>query len=175
MRTPNVRVTRTRSSASPPRSPLTRYPLGRVALMVIALATPGIITSAEEPVVEAELSAWCGTNWRAEVYQSGYAHLRVHDGCISETDQSTLIRLSEAQIESIRIAVERFRFCKLPERIEPETFVTDEEVIFITSRFPGLACGVSGFGLERYPNADVVERFNEILCAISGVVPGIPE
>ena len=28
LRPPNMRVQRTRSSASPPRSPLTRYPLG---------------------------------------------------------------------------------------------------------------------------------------------------
>ena len=43
---PNTRVQRTRSSASPPRSPLTRYPLGRagrgpwaVACLSVALAT----------------------------------------------------------------------------------------------------------------------------------------
>ena len=38
VRLPNRRVQRTRSSASPPRSPLTRYPLGRAVSVIAAMA-----------------------------------------------------------------------------------------------------------------------------------------
>ena len=46
---PNTRVQRTRSSASPPRSPLTRSPLGRLAAVLTALLTLTGISLAFEP------------------------------------------------------------------------------------------------------------------------------
>ena len=50
---PNTRLHRTRSSASPPRSPLTRHPLGRYAMrgltLALVLAQPRWATSASGP------------------------------------------------------------------------------------------------------------------------------
>jgi hypothetical protein len=46
MKPPNMRVQRTRSSASPPHSPLTRYPLGRSGAFVALSMLAGVAMSA---------------------------------------------------------------------------------------------------------------------------------
>ena len=55
MQAPNMRVQRTRSSASPPRSPLTRGPLGSLKRHIWVIAWAVVITacaSAPPPLVE---------------------------------------------------------------------------------------------------------------------------
>lgn len=173
---PDTRAQRARSSPPSGRSRPGRYRLGgRALVLLLLLLAPSPFAAGEEPVVVAEVMVWCGPGWRTEVYASGYAHQRVVDTCITDTDRSTLVRITPEQLESIRSAVERFGLCSLPERIEPETFETDEDLLSIRSAFPGMTCGVSGFGLERVTHREVVDRFNEILCAITRIVPEPPE
>src|SRR6476659_2102727 len=51
MALPNMRVQRTRSSASPPHSPLTRYPLGGLTLRLVAAVAVAALAA---DIVEAQ-------------------------------------------------------------------------------------------------------------------------
>jgi hypothetical protein len=128
----------------------------------------------EEPVIEAERMVWCGPGWQTALYASGFAHQHVSDTC-NPSESSRLIRLNREQIQSLRKAAKLANFCTLPERLEPETFVTDEDFLTITLRFPDLRCKVSASGLERVKDRAIAGRFSQIWTAITRLVPEPPQ
>src|SRR5262244_2965978 len=112
---PNTRVQRNRSSPSPLRSPLTRRPLGGLAVVVlIALNASAVsVAKGEESIIEAHRLAYCGPNVETTIYASGFAHQRVLDTC-QDVDRSQLLRLTKAQIEAITGAIAAAKLCGLP-------------------------------------------------------------
>ena len=74
-RPPNMRVQRTRSSASTPHSPLTRHPLGRTMRIVVAiiagLSMPSLATepAPPPPTMENLAGAWIGIGSGGDIYR----------------------------------------------------------------------------------------------------------
>lgn len=133
-------------------------------LMVLFLVSP-----AQRPLVEAELSSQCAIEHIA-IYSTGYAHFDVSNSCgtAPESFKSGLRQVTSKELERVSATIRAAKFESLPERIEPDPNVvsTEEDLFLLRVWRDGIAKEVSAFGLERAADPGAAQRFQKVWAVV---------
>ena len=142
----------------------------QLTVFILLIIPLSFLPAAEEPVYIAEHSGSCGT-WQVEFYKSGYAHETSKEFCGDKSDSYyRLHRISSKDFEAIRKVLVNVKFHELPDSIELETIVTDEDYYSITVGTRDKRKSVFGSGLERAVDPNHAQRFMEIWHEINTIV-----
>lgn len=142
----------------------------RNLLLILAILVCISVAHAENPIFEAERLGQCGI-WDVAIYQSGYAHEKWDDSCGLSSSYAKLHKVSADQIRRIKDILRRIKFDQLPDRIDPNTYVTDEDMYIFTVFSQKTKKSVKAYGLERAGNRDHAQRFETIWRTVIDVVP----
>jgi hypothetical protein len=144
----------------------------RLALnLAVWLLLSGGSSEPEMAIVTIERSSQCGS-WEVAVYTSGFAHAHSTGSCSNKSrDKSTLRRVSAGQLRKLSQAIKDATFETLPASLEPDTIVTDEDVLTITVRTAGNEKAVRAFGLDRLKDRALVRRFLAVWDAVNAIAP----
>jgi hypothetical protein len=168
---PNTALQRTRSSASPPCSPLSFKPLGAIVISLVAIAALGA-GQPEVAILELEQAGGLCESWRVAIYSSGHANEWSMGGCESDAkDGSRLWPISPKQLQAIRSALESAKLEDLPSVLEPETVKTDETYLIIRWSTKAGTKAIRASGLDRLKDRGIAARFMSVWKAVTVVVP----
>jgi len=142
------------------------HPVVRLAI-ILALA----VSPHERPIVSLERTSQCGA-WEVSVYESGFVHTRATDTCGNpDSDEPALRRITPVEIGAIRSALASADFQSLPKSIEPDTYVTDEDVFLISVWGGSAVKRVSASGLAHAKDKRLAKRFETVMNAIYAIAP----